>query len=412
MNIALFTDAYLPSKTGVVTVVNQLYEGLKAKGHHVIIITVDNPEVKDVDAHPDIYRVPSTKMGWGMKDQYFGYPFLTRVSKILKQNKIEIIHCHTEFSMGFNAIHESKKCHLPLIGTTHTMWEDYYKFYLPGGEHISPDTIRGVVRRFFMHMDGLINVSGKAHDYFKQDFICPQIPSAIIPNSINPRNYCATVSTPEEIAALRKELGVQEDEQMVLFVGRVVEEKRVFELVDILDRTFEKTEKAKAVIVGDGAALKYMKKLASISPYADRFTFTGFIDNSLVHKYYEAADLFVSPSLSEMHSMTILEALTSGLPIVVRKDTSYNDTVIDGYNGYQSDTDEEMSEAIVNVLKDRDLLARFGENSKNRSVEFLPDTFIDRHVAYYQAVLDARKSHRKLTDELLTEAVASASKQS
>lgn len=412
MNIALFTDAYLPSKTGVVTVVNQLYEGLKSKGHHVIIITVDNPEVQHDDDNPDIYRVPSTKMGWGMKDQYFGYPFLKKVSKIIKQNKIDIIHCHTEFSMGFNAIHESKKCHLPLIGTTHTMWEDYYKFYLPGAEHISPDTIRSVVRKFYTHMNGLINVSGKAHDYFKQDFICPEIPSAIIPNSINPQNYCATVSTPEEIAALRESLGVQPDEQMILFVGRVVEEKRVFELVDILDSVFEKTQKSKAVIVGDGAALKYMKKLVSVSHNADRFVFTGFIDNSLVHKYYEAANLFVSPSLSEMHSMTILEALTTGMPIVVRKDTSYNDTVIDGFNGYQADTDEEMSEAIIRVLEDRDLQKQFSENSREHSVQFLPEAFIDKHVAYYQAVIEAWKAHRPITDELLNEAVSSCGKKS
>lgn len=409
MNIALFTDAYLPSKTGVVTVVNQLYEGLKAQGHHVIIITVDNPEVTEENDNPDVYRVPSSKMGWGMKDQYFGFPFLKRVSKIIKQNKIDIIHCHTEFSMGLNAIHESRKCHLPLICTTHTMWEDYYRFYLPGGEHISPERIRSIVKKFYSHMDSLINVSGKAHDYFKQNDVCPEIPSAVIPNSINPQNYCSEISTPEEIAELRNNLGVKADEKMILFVGRVVEEKRVFELVDILDNVFSRTDRTKAVIVGDGAALKYMKKLVSVSAYRDRFTFTGFIDNSLVHKYYEAADLFVSPSLSEMHSMTILEALTSGLPIVVRKDTSYNDTVINDYNGYQSETDETMADAIINVLGDESLLERFGENSKKRSVEFLPETFVNRHVAYYQTVIDARKTHRRITDEMLADAVSKAS---
>lgn len=409
MNIALFTDAYLPSKTGVVTVVNQLYEGLKSQGHHVIIITVDNPEVTDASDNPDVYRVPSSKMGWGMKDQYFGFPFLKKVSKIIKQNKIDIIHCHTEFSMGFNAIHESRKCHLPLVATTHTMWEDYYKFYLPGADHISPERIRSVVKKFYSHMGGLINVSGKAHDYFKQDDICPEIPSAIIPNSINPKNYCANPSTPEEIAGLRKELGINEDEKMILFVGRVVEEKRVFELVDILDSVFARSDKSKAVIVGDGAALKYMMKLVSLSPYHDRFMFTGFIDNSLVHKYYEAADLFVSPSLSEMHSMTVLEALTSGLPIVVRKDTSYNDTVIDDFNGYQTDTDEQMADVISDIIGDEALLEKFGNNSRTRSVEFLPETFINRHIAYYQTVIDAWKSHKKLTDEMLTDAVVSAS---
>lgn len=409
MNIALFTDAYLPSKTGVVTVVNQLYQGLRAQGHHVIIITVDNPDVGVRDDNPDVYRVPSTKMGWGMKDQYFGFPFLKKISKIIRQNRIELIHCHTEFSMGLNAIHECKKCNVPLVCTTHTMWEDYYRFYIPGGEHISVDAIRTLVKKFYSHADSLINVSEKAHDYFKQDFICPDTPSAIIPNSINPKQYCAAVSSPEETAALRERLGIKADEKMLLFVGRVVEEKRVFELVDILDNAFSRMDKAKAVIVGDGAALKYMKKLVSITQHADRFVFTGFIDNSLVHRYYEAADLFISPSLSEMHSMTILEALTSGLPVVVRKDTSYNDTVIDGFNGYQADSDEEMADAILKVITDDSLLAQFGGNSRKRSVEFLPETFVKRHIAYYRAVLDTWRARKPITDDILVKAVESAS---
>lgn len=414
MNIALFTDSYLPSKTGVVTVVNQLYECLKNKGHHVIIITVDNPAVNvnsPAEFNPDVYRVPSVKIGFGMKDQFLGYPFLKKVSKILKSNKIELIHCHTEFTMGIHAIHESRKLRIPLVCTTHTMWEDYYKFYLPMGEHISPEFIRFLIRKFYNHAFSLINVSEKAHDYFKQDGICPKIPSAIIPNAIPPQNLVKTRSTPEEIKELRNSLGIQDDEKVILYVGRVVEEKRVLELVDVIDHSLAKNPKAKALIVGDGAALKHMQKLSTITDVRDRYIFTGFIENTKVHKYYEAADVFVTASLSEMHSMTILEALTFGVPIVVRKDTSYNDTVINGVNGYQVEKDEDMESHILEILSNEALSKELSANGEKLSLKFMPDTFVDRHVAYYQAVIEAWKKHKKLTDEELEFAVLSAEKE-
>ncbi len=406
MNVALFTDSYLPSKSGVVTVVHQLYECLKAEGHHVIIITVANPNADyGPQADPNVYRVPAHKIGLGMKDQYFGFPFLSKVSKILKSNKIQLIHCHTEFAMGIHAIHESRKCKIPLIITTHTMWEDYYKFYLPAGELIHAETIRFLIRRFYKHAFSLINVSGKAHDYFKQDNICPSVPSGIIPNAIPSANLNFEKSTPEEINAFRQNLGIEADEKMLLFVGRVVEEKRVLELVDIIEETLTKNPKAKFVIVGDGAALKHMKKLSSVSSAKDRFIYTGFIANTQVHKYYEAADLFVTASLSEMHSMTILEALTIGLPIVVRKDSSYNDTVINNINGYQAETDEEMPDFITKILNDEELSRKFSENGKNLSKQFLPETFVKRHISYYNAVLNAWKNKTQITDQELEDAI-------
>ncbi|MBQ2184161.1 MAG: glycosyltransferase family 4 protein, partial [Lachnospiraceae bacterium] len=65
MNIALFTDSYLPTKSGVVTVVEQIYQNLKTLGHHVVIVTVANPLADTKNESDDILRVPSTKIGLG-----------------------------------------------------------------------------------------------------------------------------------------------------------------------------------------------------------------------------------------------------------------------------------------------------------------------------------------------------------
>lgn len=410
MNIALFTDCYLPSKNGVVTVIDQLEQSLTKLGHHVVVVTpeyIGRDQIEGYSDSPKVLRVKSKKLGMGMKDQFLGFPNAKKVGKFLKENNIEIIHSHTEFTLGLHAKKQARKLGIPVVATTHTMWEDYYKFYIPGGKLIPVGLVRKVLKAYYKKFTAIINVSAKAFDYFKKPFITPDMPAAIIPNAINPKNYCTTVSTPEEIKELRTQLGIADDEQMLVFVGRVVEEKRVYELLETLTTVFAQKDKVKAVFVGDGPALEHSKEIAKKNGIEDRVVFTGFVDWHIVHRYYEAADIFMTASLSEMHSMTVLEAMTSKLPIVVRKDSSYYDTVIPEYNGFLSETDEQMAKDLITLLDDKEMQKTYGENGKKQSLYFLPDTFGRRYEAFYSAVINATKAGRKPTDEELKAAVDS-----
>ena len=96
MNIALFSDSYLPTKSGVVTVVIQLRKILEEMGHHVVIVTVSSND-KDYEEEPDpnIMRVMSILSPLG-EGQYIGFPHRKAVAKFLQKNNIQIIHSHTE----------------------------------------------------------------------------------------------------------------------------------------------------------------------------------------------------------------------------------------------------------------------------------------------------------------------------
>lgn len=409
MNIAFFTDCYLPSKNGVVTVIDQLDQSLTKLGHKIFIVTpeyIGRDKIEGYDDSPRILRVPSFRAGMGMKDQFAGMPAFAPVSKFLKDNKIDIIHAHTEFAVGKAAYKQAKKLGIPVVGTTHTMWEDYYQFYLPAGKFIPVGIIRSVIRNFYKHFTAIVNVSAKAHEYYNKEFMVPQIPSAVIPNAINPEKYCTTVSTPEEIKELRTKLGISDEDQMLLFVGRVVEEKRVLELIQSLKTVFEARKNVKAVFVGDGPALKESKAMAEKCGIQDKVVFTGFIDWHEVHRYYEAAQIFMTASLSEMHSMTVLEALTSSLPIVVRKDSSYYDTIIPDYNGFLSETDEQMAQDLITLIDNKDMQKTYGKNGKKQSLYYLPDTFGKRYEAFLKTVLEHWKT-KDLSTQLLKSAVDS-----
>ena len=117
--------------------------------------------------------------------------------------------------------------------------------------------------------------------------------------------------------------------------------------------------------------------------------FPGFIEWTKVSEYYESADIFVTASLSEMHSMTILEAQLSGLPIVVRRDESYLDSVFNDENGYLTDSEEEMEKRILELADDREKRLAFGKRSLEITKRFTIETHIKKTLKVYEEVMKA-----------------------
>ena len=387
MTIALFSDSYLPTKSGIVTVVVQLQEQLKKLGHRVILVTVETTDEYET-YDPDIYRVHSVALGLGT-DQFVGIPAMHPLIHFLKDAGVELIHCHTEFGIGKAGLRAAHVLKIPAICTTHTMWTDFYKYYLSFGKIISPKIINGIMKKYYGKFDSLIGVSTKARNYFKQEGMLPNMPSVIIPNAIDKEKFQKAHISQEQKLALRKSYNINPDDIMLLFVGRIGEEKRVFELLKVCQNLSKKNKKIKMVFVGNGPAYEDMLKKASAEIASKQIIFTGFIEWTKVSEYYESADIFVTTSLSEMHSMTILEAQLSGLPIIVRRDESYLDSVFDGENGYLTDSEEEMEEKILELAADSDKRKRFGERSLEITKRFTIETHIKKTLKVYEEVMKA-----------------------
>ena len=387
MTIALFSDSYLPTKSGIVTVVVQLQEQLKKLGHRVILVTVETTDEYET-YDPDIYRVHSVALGLGT-DQFVGIPAMHPLIHFLREAGVQLIHCHTEFGIGKAGLRAAHVLKIPAICTTHTMWTDFYKYYLTFGKLISPKIINGIMKKYYGKFDSLIGVSTKARNYFKQPGMLPEMPSVIIPNAIDKEKFQKSHISEEAKKALRQSYSIKDDELMMLFVGRIGEEKRVFELLQVCQHVIKKNNKIKMVFVGNGPAYEDMLKKADDQIKEKSIIFTGFIEWTKVSEYYESADLFVTTSLSEMHSMTILEAQLSGLPIVVRRDESYLDSVFDGENGYLTDSEEEMEDRILQLAADKEKLIAFGKRSLEITKRFTIETHIKKTLKVYEEVMKA-----------------------
>lgn len=406
MNIALFTDSYLPTKSGIVTVVVQLRKILTELGHHVVIVTVAPHGYKDTEEKDEnVLRIFSIPAPVG-DNQYIAFPHRKVVVNFLKQHNIQIIHSHTEFYIAHAAKSAGKILHIPVIATTHTMWEDFYRCYFtPFSKMIPVKVIRKIVRRLYKKFYALINVSDKARDYFKSPFMLPFISSAVIPNAIDTDAFLAKKFTEEDRINLKNELKINEKDITLIFTGRIVEEKRVEELFDVISRVVKQRDNVKMVFVGSGGASFYLENETRKLHLEDKIFFTGFVNWENLALYYSIGDIFVTASLSEMHSMTALEALLSHLPIVCRKDESFIDTVFHGKNGYLADTDEEMEDYILDLIDNAEKRKAFADESFRISKNFSIKVHGLRTIEFYKAVL--KRYPWPMTDKELQKAVES-----
>lgn len=110
---------------------------------------------------------------------------------------------------------------------------------------------------------------------------------------------------------VREHHGIGGDEKLVLYVGRLAEQKSVELLVRAMDGL-----DAHLLVAGTGRRRESLEQLAEILGVRNQVHFAGFVDDKVLGDYYRAADVFASPSKNEPFGLTITEALVSGTPVV------------------------------------------------------------------------------------------------
>ncbi len=190
--------------------------------------------------------------------------------------------------------------------------------------------------------------------------------------------------------AARKELGLGEDE---LVVGMVANYNRpvkgVSFFLDAIPAIVSQVPSSRFLFLGGGAkegpALRNKARALGIERFV---TFTGYRKD--VHRLYEVMDISVLTSLSEGLSVTLLESMTHGLPVVATKVGGNPEVVVDGRTGYlvPPKDDHSLAERIVKLLRDPGLRIRMGEEGRKRvERHFQIRDVANRYLELYKGVI-------------------------
>jgi 1,2-diacylglycerol 3-alpha-glucosyltransferase len=381
MKIGMFTDCYLPTKNGVATSIAQLKEGLEQCGHQVLVFTVTSPRCEERDL--TIYRFPSFPFNSRLELRA-GLVSQRAVDRIVHAQQLDILHTHTEFSLGWAAKRAARKLKIPLVHTAHTMYQDY-RHYLWGKRWMSPKIIQWFFTRFFANYDAIICPSQKMRAYLSG--FLPALKTVVIGNGVSKSRFSSYRSSSQACVRLRSSLKIGISDKVLLFVGRLAQEKRVLELLRALAPLLQQHPHYKILFVGDGPLRQSIQFLARKHSLSQQVILAGYIPWKEMNNMYALADLFVTASLSEVHPMTLIEAIMCGLPIIARRDASYVDLVQESYNGWLADTETQLAEQVAALLHDDAQRCTFSQHALIIAENLTSEKYVERCEALYQAVI-------------------------
>lgn len=345
MRIGLFTDTYFPQVSGVATSIRTLKTELEKLGHTVFIFTTTDEGVNRYEDW-DIIRIPSVPF-FAFKDRRVAYAGFKDALKIASRYRLDLVHTHTEFTLGILGKMVAKELQVPVVHTYHTQYEDYVH-YIAKGRLIRPGMIKYFARSFLHDLDGVICPSEIVEELLVRYNV--PISKRVIPTGIDLAKFDRPEICPSDIEELREQLGIGPDETMLLSLSRISHEKNIQAVIKAMPNILADNPKVKLVIVGGGPYETALQDMIVELGLTDSIQMTGMVAPSDTALYYKAADFFISASTSETQGLTFLESLATGTPIIAHSNPYLSNVITDKMFGTLFLHEEELSDAVIEAI--------------------------------------------------------------
>lgn len=428
MKIGLFTDSYRPATNGVVYVVDITRHQLELLGHEVYIFAPAANllnHVAEVDRDDDhVIHFPAIK-GIGFSESQLSLFFPSRILRKIRELKLDVHYFLTTGQVGAMATYAARKTHAVLVGQHSTDVYEYAKNYpfmtaiaLPMASMIVPATVdltpqqRKVLARAYVPP---VSKKGRAESSLSTNVIGASVSilysacdatialsrkSAEQLTMLSERNHQALnlrviptgvdalpVATTSDVKAFRDRLGLVYSDEVVLYVGRLGEEKNLAMLIPMMEKLIRKRPNAKLVFVGDFDFREKLESMAEKSRAAGKVLFAGRLPREDLSIAYQAGDVFVFPSLTDTQGLVIQEAAHTGLPLVLC-DPDLSECFEDGKNGLLAHNNaRDFANKVAEILADDKLRAKFGEHSKKLAMAMTEKVQAEKIIGLFRELL-------------------------
>jgi glycosyltransferase involved in cell wall biosynthesis len=222
----------------------------------------------------------------------------------------------------------------------------------------------------------------------------------VVYNGVDPQKYSQDQVSKEKVSEIRQEYGIKDNENMILFLGRLVWVKGVDKLIAAMPHVLQKVPDAKLVIVGLGDMREYLERMVQNLKLQDvvKFCF-DFISEEERIAHYAACDVAVFPSVYEPFGIVAIEAMSMAKPVVVGASgvSGMREIVIStgqdqcGFHVNPNDPTD-IAWGIINSVQDPQRKLQLGQNGRKRVLqEFTWDEIAKKTLKFYNELLESKK---------------------
>ena len=363
MKILMLTWEYPPRVVGGISkVVYDLSHKMVKEGNEVTVVTYkdgNNVKYYENDKGVEVYRVdnymirPNNFIDWIMQ---LNFNMITKANEIINKNgKFDVIHAH-DWLVAYSAKSIKESYNIPLISTIHAT------------ESGRNSGIHDETQRYINDSEWMLTYESSEvivnSNYMKNEvqrlFGLPYDKINVIPNGVNLQLF-SNVNVDYDF---RRQYAM-DNEKIILYVGRLVYEKGIQNLIAAMPKILDRYHDSKLIICGRGGMIDELREQVKYLGIDNKVYFAGYCDSKKMQKMYKCADVAVFPSTYEPFGIVAIESMLSGTPTIVSDVGGLNEIVEHGVTGMKSyaGNANSIADSVLALLFDPKLCANISQNA-------------------------------------------------
>ena len=363
MKILMLTWEYPPRVVGGISkVVYDLSHKMVKEGNEVTVVTYrdgDNVKYYENDKGVEVYRVdnymirPNNFIDWIMQ---LNFNMITKTNEIINKNgKFDVIHAH-DWLVAYSAKSIKESYNIPLISTIHAT------------ESGRNSGIHDETQRYINDSEWMLTYESSEvivnSNYMKNEvqrlFGLPYDKINVIPNGVNLQLF-SNVNIDYDF---RRQYAM-DNEKIILYVGRLVYEKGIQNLIAAMPKVLDRYHDSKLIICGRGGMIDELREQVKYLGIENKVYFAGYCDSKKMQKMYTCADVAVFPSTYEPFGIVAIESMLSGTPTIVSDVGGLNEIIEHGVTGMKSyaGNANSIADSVLALLFDPKLCANISQNA-------------------------------------------------
>ena len=380
----MMTEAYKPHVSGITNYITLNKAALEKAGHQVFVFTFGNPDHEDNELN--VFRSP----GLPIVDTgfYIGFQYTRPARQLLYT--MDVVHVHHPFLSGILARRYCRPRGIPIVFTNHTRYDLYTHYYLP----ILPDPVgESIMQSYLPAFCRACDLVIAPSEGLKQVLIRlgVDVTIEVVPNGVDIQPFAHPKRVHE-----RAEFGFQPEHVVLVYMGRLGPEKNLPFLLRAFAGAAQAYPHIRLLIIGDGPERDNLEDRARNMGLESKVHFTGMIPYPELPEYLAAADAFVTASVTEVHPLSVIEAMASGLPVLGIQSPGIEDTIVDGETGLLSTHDLAAFTALmVRLATDGDLRSKMSAAARSASAIYAIDRTTQIMLGHYRRVISQSRGRKR-----------------